>query len=101
MSDLIGICEHRISSQATCPECAIKLEQRIAELGNTSKNLRASLDELGNDRVTLIDRIAELEAENKALREQLKGEQHLTRFYKEWALEAGVPLPPPPQEPSK
>jgi len=32
MSDFIGYCEHRISSQNTCPECSIAMQERIAAL---------------------------------------------------------------------
>ena len=47
MNEILGYCEHMISSQATCKTCAIKLEARIKELRSDYLRLEAELVSMG------------------------------------------------------
>jgi hypothetical protein len=70
MNEILGYCEHMISSQATCKPCAIKLEARIALL---EAEIKATVDMSRIDRVAgiallhpqYIDRLRALLQEDK------------------------------------
>ena len=57
-----------------------------------------TLLKIGKKRAEDKKTIAELQARVESLRKELKGQQTLSRFYKEWLIDAGMPLPEPPQE---